>query len=94
MAEIIQFPTKEVLSEQYGSGEAFCISCKYTWVAVAPTGTEWLECPKCERSTGKMKYPFCITFGLIRVCGCGNELFYITPSGHLCPNCGIYQKYD
>jgi exosome complex RNA-binding protein Csl4 len=25
---------------------------------------------------------------------CGNQLFYIRPEGHMCPNCGIYQSYD
>lgn len=30
---------------------------------------------------------------LFRRCNCGCELFFITPDGHLCPNCGIYQSY-
>jgi hypothetical protein len=30
---------------------------------------------------------------MIRECNCGNRLFYLTPDGHMCANCGIYQGY-
>lgn len=79
---------------QHGHGEAFCLACKHTWVAVAPTGTQALECPACERVTGHWKFEFHPKEGqLVRVCGCTNELFYLTPDGHLCASCGIYQEY-
>lgn len=81
-------------TEQTASGEAFCINCKHEWIAVCPTGTVQLECPKCLTMKGLFKYPFSPQPGsLIRVCNCGNELFYITPEGHMCANCGIYQSY-
>lgn len=77
------------------TGEAFCISCKHTWVAMSPTGISQLQCPECRTMKGLFKYPACVPEGqLIRECSCGNELFYLTPEGHLCPNCGNYQQYD
>ncbi len=79
---------------QHGSGEAFCLSCKHVWQAVAPTGIEAFECPSCQRFTGHWKYEFAPGPGQsVRVCNCGNQLFYLTPDGHLCANCGIYQSY-
>ena len=79
---------------QHGSGEAFCISCNHRWVAVAPTGSTCFECPACKRHTGKFKFEFYPSVGqMVRECGCGNQLFYLTKEGHLCANCGVYQQY-
>jgi len=76
------------------AGEAFCFHCKHEWIATAPTGATQLECPKCGSLKGIFKFPACVEEGqLIRQCKCGNDLFYLTPEGHLCPNCGIYQTY-
>lgn len=81
---------------QHSSGPAFCLQCAHEWEAVAETGAVQLECPSCKTMKGLFKYPsfFGSPDTLIRTCGCGNQLFYITPQGHLCPNCGIYQSYD
>lgn len=80
--------------EQHGSGEAFCIGCGYHWAAVAPTGTTTLVCPQCLAHKGKWKFEFAPSPGqMVRECGCGNQLFYLTPEGHLCANCGVYQRY-
>lgn len=79
---------------QTGEGEAFCIACGHTWRAVAPTGTVDLECPACRTMKGKWRFEFRPAPGqMVRVCNCGNQLFYLTPDGHLCANCGIYQGY-
>lgn len=81
-------------AEQHGAGTAFCIGCRHEWAAVAPTGCTAFECPACGAHKGKWKFEFYPPEGqMIRVCGCGNELFYLTPEGHLCANCGIYQGY-
>lgn len=37
-------------------GKARCLGCKYEWVAVAPTETIWLECPKCSAMKGQFFY--------------------------------------
>jgi len=80
--------------EQHGAGEAFCLSCNHTWAAVAPTGTQAFECPACHRHTGHWRFEFYPAAGQqVRECDCGNQLFYLTPEGHLCASCGIYQRY-
>jgi len=79
---------------QWGTGEAFCIGCKHEWVAVATTGTTELECPNCKSMKGIYRFQFMPSEGqLVRECNCGNQLFYLTPDGHLCANCGLYQRY-
>lgn len=80
--------------QQHGAGQAFCIGCCHEWAAVAPTGTTQLECPACHAHKGRWKFEFAPAEGqLVRECNCGNQLFYLTPDGHLCANCGIYQGY-
>ena len=84
-----------VRQKQHGQGEAFCIACDHVWQAVSPTGTVYLECPQCHTMKGKWKWEFAPKTGqLTRECNCGNQLFYLTPEGHLCANCGIWQSYE
>lgn len=74
----------------HGTGAARCLQCGHEWLATAPAGVVWLECPECHTDKGTFKgncYPH---DGLIWVCNCGNELFLITPDGELCPICGVY----
>lgn len=89
--EVIPFRQPEP-DPQHGCGEAFCIACGHTWIGVAPTGTVHLECPGCGAHKGRWKFEFYPT-ELVRTCNCGNQLFYLTPEGHLCANCGMYQSY-
>jgi len=90
MTVVELFPKRE----QHAHGNAFCLQCSHEWVAVAPTGTVQLECPECKTMKGLFKFPFAPATGeLVRECNCGNQLFYLTPEGHLCTNCGIYQRY-
>jgi hypothetical protein len=95
MSNVIAFARKSAqTSEQHGAGEAFCLSCAHEWAAVAPTGTTALECPACHAIKGKWKFEFYPDVGQsVRECACGNQLFYLTPDGHLCANCGVYQQY-
>lgn len=79
---------------QHGAGEAFCFACDHTWTAVVPTGVKEFECPNCRRVTGRWKFWFAPCEGQkVRVCDCGNQLFYLTPEGHMCASCGVYQRY-
>lgn len=90
-AKIVSFAKP---SELTMTGDAFCIGCDYQWVAVAPVGTVQLECPGCRSMKGIWK--FCCKPEpdlLVRECNCGNQLFYLTPEGHCCANCGTYQRY-
>lgn len=92
MAEILEF--KRLSTEQHGVGEAVCMACGHEWAAAVPTGVEWFECPECKTHKGHWKYSFYPSVGdMVRVCNCKNDLFYITPEGHMCANCGIYQRY-
>lgn len=94
MSNVIEFKKPEQ-KDPHGSGEAFCLSCKHEWVAVAPAGETQLECPKCHTMKGLWKYPFAPADGdFMWKCNCGNNLFYLTPQGHLCANCGILQQYN
>lgn len=97
-AEIIPFARPDAIPEaggpQHSNGEAFCLQCSCTWLAVAPTGTVQLECPNCHTMKGLYRYPHSVPAdALIRRCDCGCTLFQLTPEGHLCPNCGVYQRY-
>jgi phage FluMu protein Com len=92
-AKLLRFEKKPP-DTQNGTGEAFCLNCLHEWVAVAPTGTIELECPKCKTMKGLYKFPFHPPEGTyMRECNCGNQLFYLTTEGHMCANCGVYQCY-
>jgi hypothetical protein len=77
-------------------GEAFCLQCRHEWQAVVPAGKSvcdiLLECPQCQTMTGRLRYDFAPA-GNVWECHCGNQLFYITPEGHFCPNCGNFNRY-
>ncbi len=97
-AEILPFarpkpPEPEEPPIQHGSGEAFCLSCKHVWHAIAPTGCEAFECPACSRVCGHWKFEFAPVGEEVRICCCGNHLFYLTRVGHMCASCGTYQAY-
>lgn len=87
MAEVIPFKRPE---DPHMTGEARCMKCGREWVAAAPIGTEWLECPGCGTMHGTFKQPI-ERDGAHWVCKCGNELFRVTPDGYYCPACGEWQ---
>jgi len=93
MTNVIQLHKKD--EGPHATGEAFCMHCKYEWVATAPIGlNERFECPACTSHKGMFKYQFAPSDDdELYECNCGNQLFYITPEGHLCANCGIYNEY-
>ena len=72
------------------SGEARCLACGYEWVAVARVGTIWMECPSCHLERGRYVGP-ADREGFHLHCDCDCDLFYITPKGAYCPNCGLDQ---
>lgn len=83
-AEVLQFRPRE---EPTMSGEAICICCSHTWTAVVPIGTTWLECPTCQVTAGRMRYPVQHA-GEHWTCACGNDLFHFMPDRMYCPSCG------
>ncbi len=78
-------------SSPSSSGECKCLSCGNKWVGVTPIGVIWMECPSCGLIRGRFIHHH-ERDGSKWVCNCGNDLFYITPKGCYCPNCGDWQK--
>lgn len=72
------------------SGTAVCLACKHEWVAVAPVGAVWMECPACSLERGRYRGPVQLDRDHWR-CHCGNDLFQATQDGMYCPNCGEWQ---
>lgn len=93
MSEIIDFAKAKEDAGRWTSGPALCLRCKHEWVAVAPVGLDWFECPECHCHTG-------CKAGAVKVegphyqCKCGNWLFLITPDGTYCPLCGEQHIFD
>lgn len=76
------------------TGPATCLACEHKFIAVAPVGEAFIECPSCgtkKATFSEAFYPAQDTN--IRFCNCGNHLFILTEIGHLCPMCGTYQRY-
>ena len=91
MKNVVSLDDKRAGRMPHLSGEARCMLCGKEWVAVAPVGTPWLECPECHSEKGYMKFQVQRT-GSEWICNCGNDLFRVTPDGYYCPNCGEWQK--
>lgn len=94
---VIDFNKKKEEKElgQWASGAAICLQCKHEFVVTAPTGTVNFECPECHTHKAVYKFHFAPPPDtLVRECQCGNQFFFLTPEGHLCINCGTYQRYD
>lgn len=77
-------------------GEAVCLNCNHSWVAITPVGTmEGFECPECGRFGGIYCHPVCLPSKDKQIwqCSCGNVLFAITPDETLCSYCGTAQNF-
>jgi predicted RNA-binding Zn-ribbon protein involved in translation (DUF1610 family) len=91
MGKLINLAEKKEEQLPHNSGKAFCLICKHEWIAVAPAGVVWMECPKCGSEKGIFKYACLREDDPHWTCHCGNDLFYVTPRGYYCPNCGEWQ---
>jgi hypothetical protein len=91
MSNVVNLADVRLENLPHTAGTAICLDCKYEWVAVAPVGTIWLECPKCGLVRGRFKFQH-ERDGEHWVCNCGNDLFHIRPDGMYCPNCGQWQE--
>ena len=93
MSNVVPFEKPELVVP-HGTGPAFCIGCRHEWVAVTPAGVTELECPACGCMKGRFRFVFSTYEGdSVWTCDCGNDLFKVTASGHLCVNCGAYQRF-
>ncbi len=76
------------------SGTAHCITCKHKWVAAAPAGTVWLECPSCGSIKGLFDGPCSPPENAaIWQCYCTSRILYATPNAVHCYNCGAEQVF-
>lgn len=69
------------------SGEAVCINCRHGWMAVAPLGTDELECPECKTLRGTWLR---LTFPTVPVltCACDNSFMLVLDTGNImCARC-------
>jgi hypothetical protein len=78
MSEIVDFAAAKQEREPHWSGEAYCVGCYHTWVAVAPMGVHWITCPSCHTNRGTPRYPFGPTKGdaVLTCAQCGGEALY------------------
>lgn len=91
---VIDLVSFKKAQEPHAAGQAFCMGCGHTWAGVAAIGVTELECPGCHAFKGRFKFEFSPGhLQEVRECNCGNQLFYLTREGHMCPNCGTYQSY-
>lgn len=87
-------PFGRVPDTQHASGEAFCVACDHNWIAVVPTGATFFQCPNCRSMKGRWKFEFYPSADQrVMTCPCKNQLYYLTPDGHMCANCGLYVAY-
>lgn len=104
MNNIISFPTGVDLANEQSEdsteftlhGPAKCLDCKKEWVAVAPVGTNELDCESCGTHRGVWKGPMLPADEdtLIFICDCGGYHFVITSEGTLCVSCGVHQIFE
>lgn len=89
-------------TEMHLSGKARCLDCGSEWVAVAPVGTCYLECPQCKTVRGVLRAPIggSAEHGEGEwTCNCGCDVFKILgyPGGSfraiLCMRCGAPQQF-
>lgn len=74
------------------SGEAKCLACGDEWVAVAPVGTATLECTACGLHKGVFKRLCGPSDGVVWICNCGCDAFYIDRMGVRCLVCASIQE--
>lgn len=92
MSDVVDLQRVREERSPHSSGQARCLDCKHEWVAVAPIGTYWLQCPSCSLVRGKYIFMFNFPDELHWNCNCGNDLFYMLKDCCVCPNCGEKQK--
>lgn len=90
MGEVVDLADARRARVPHATGAARCMACRHEWVAVVPAGTEWLECPACELVRGRMVFPCMPESSAVFTCNCGCQLFTVTPTGILCPNCAAW----
>lgn len=71
------------------AGKTRCLGCGHEAVGVSPAGTfSGMECTQCHLN--KVVYVnLCAPENEFWRCICGNDLFFLKPTGALCTCCGL-----
>lgn len=93
MGEVVSLQEWKEENRPHWTGPCVCIECRKEFVAVAPMGVLWVECPDCGLTKGHPKHPFSCREGeALFVCGCGSEAltaFFRSGQLHImCMACG------
>lgn len=87
---------KKELAEANGphiEGQVICLNCKHKWHAIAPVGTNHLECNRCHTLRGVWINPLIPKVSL--QCHCGNMHFIVVPTMKLiCASCCRESSYE
>lgn len=76
------------------SGEAICLVCRHTWIAVAPCGTIQLECPACGIEKGVFsRTAHCSPYLYCSACGCSHFSIDTNWSAY-CLVCGVEHRQE
>jgi len=90
VSDVVDLQAEREKRRPHSTGRARCLDCKHEWQSVAPSGTVWLECPKCSLVRGRFIFPHELPEGTgVWHCNCGNTLFEVLVDGFFCPNCGV-----
>ncbi len=95
MSNVVDFNEAKQAREPHWEGPTHCVACHHEWHAVAPAGTDWLECPSCGLHKGRAKFAFAAGNDQPQlVCRCGCDVLYAYKPQHgamplvRCCNCG------
>jgi hypothetical protein len=91
---VIDFNQAREKRTPHSTGDARRLQCGHEWLATAPAGEVWLECPACKILRGAFIGPSYPIDGQVWQCNCGNQLFLLTHDGPMCPQCGVYSEPD
>lgn len=74
------------------SGEMVCRTCGDHWEGRIEVGELAATCPSCGANNSR---PFhYVEPDEVWYCACGETLFFLTPEGPVCPNCGLTPEPD
>lgn len=91
MSNVVSLAERKAEMTPHLTGRAQCVGCQHEWQAVAPIGTDALECPACGLHKGHFAHPVMVG-ERVWTCSCGNDLFRISRRAEVyCINCAAPQ---
>lgn len=95
MAKIYNLEEIKRKREPHVEGPAKCLACGHKWEAfvLLEENTFGIPCPECKLERGEFVYGLAPS-DPIYICPCGNDLFYVTPSGPFCLKCGYTISFE